>query len=359
MIAAGSLLGYAALLLAAAPRLARARWPERAPRLAIAVWLALAAAAIGSVVLAGLAMLVPAPRVSQDIAWLLAACGMQLRARYAHPGGLALGAAGALAAVALLAWLTWCAAATLTAAARAGRDHRLRLLLAGRHDRRLGALIVEHGEPAAYCMSGARRPVVLTTAALRLLDDTQLAAVLAHERAHQAERHHLLVSLAAVPAAAFPWVPAFRHASDEVARLAELAADDAAAARSPRLAVAGALLTLGSAAARSAPAGAAGANTGPAAAWALGAGGSTAADRVRRLIAAPRPLSRAARAAGALAVAALVALPLVLLAAPAFGAVGAGNRPPPGFRWAWVATLPPPGTPGGAALPGPGGPGPR
>jgi hypothetical protein len=64
----------------------------------------------------------------------------------------------------------------------------------------------------------------------------------------------------------------------------------------------------------------------PAAAWALGAGGSTAAARVRRLIAAPNPLSRAASAAGALAVAALVALPLILLAAPAFGAVGTGHR---------------------------------
>ena len=42
MIAAAALLGYAGLLLAAAPRLARAGWPDRAPRLAIAAWLALA-----------------------------------------------------------------------------------------------------------------------------------------------------------------------------------------------------------------------------------------------------------------------------------------------------------------------------
>lgn len=327
MIATGTLLGYAALLLAAAPLLARARWPERAPRLAMAGWLALAASAIGSLVLAGLVLLVPAPAVSSGIAWLLATCGMQLRVRYAHPGGLPLAVAGTVVVVAVAGWLAWCSADTLAATARAGRDHRLRLLLAGRPDERLGAVVVEHGEPAAYCMSGIRRPVVLTTAALRLLDETQLAAVLAHERAHQSGRHHLLVSLASVPAAAFPWVPAFRHARDEVARLAELAADDVAAARSPRLAVAEALLTLGSAAARSGSASTAAAGTASggndtAAGWALGAGGSTAAARVRRLIAAPRPLGRAARAAGTLAVAALVALPLVLLAAPAFGTVG-------------------------------------
>jgi beta-lactamase regulating signal transducer with metallopeptidase domain len=157
-------------------------------------------------------------------------------------------------------------------------------------------------------MPGARRPVVLTTAALRLLDDTQLAAVLAHERAHQAGRHHLLVALAALPAIAFPLVPAFAYGRDEVAKLAELAADDIAAARSPRLTVAEALLALGSA---------------PAVAWTLGAGGSTAAARVRRLIAAPDPLSRAASTAGGLRVAALGTLPLILLAAPACCLFGA------------------------------------
>jgi Zn-dependent protease with chaperone function len=320
VIAAAALLAYAALLIGAAPVLARAHWPERAPRLAIAAWLALAGSAIVSVVLAGLALLVPAPKVSHGIAWLLATCGMQLRARYAHPGGPTLAVAGVSVAAALVARLGWCAVATLSATARAGRRHRLRLLLASRPDERLGALVVEHGEPVAYCMPGAGHPVVLTTAALRLLDDAQLAAVLAHERAHQAGRHHLLVSLAAVPAAAFPGVPAFRYARDEVARLAELAADDVAAARSPRLAVAEALLTLGEARAV------------PAAAWALGAGGSTAGDRVRRLIAAPNPLSRVASTAGALTVVALVALPLILLAAPAFGTVGTSHRHPHGYH---------------------------
>jgi Peptidase family M48 len=333
MIAAAALLGYAAQLLAVAPALARAGWPERAPRLAIAVWLALAASAVGSVLLAGLALVVPAPAVSRVAGWLLAVCGMQLQARYAHPGGSALAAAGALVAAIVAARVAWCAVGTLAATARAGRRHRLRLRLASRADARLGALVVEHGEPAAYCLPGARHPVVLTTAALRLLDDTQLAAVLAHERAHQAGRHHLLVSLAGIPAAAFGWVPAFRHARDEVARLAELAADDAAAARSPRLAVAEALLALGAVPASAVLASAGLATTGRAAARALGAGGSTAAARVRRLIAAPNPLGRAASTAGTLAVAALVALPLVLLGAPAFGALGSGHHPPPPAGW--------------------------
>ena len=302
MIAAAALLGYAGLLLAAGPLLARAGWPDRAPRLAIAAWLALAYSAVASVALAGLALLVPTERLSGLLARLLMACGMALRAPYAHPGGPAVAVAGGVLAAVVAARLTWSAVTTLAVTARAGRRHQLRLRLAGRPDERLGAFVVDHAEAAAYCMPGTRRPVVLTTAALRLLDDTQLAAVLAHERAHQAGRHHLLVALAALPAAAFPLVPAFRHTRDQVMELAELAADDAAAARSPRLAVAEALLALGSA---------------PAVAGALGAGGSAAAARIRRLIAAPDPLSRAASTAGGLTVAALSILPLILLAAPA------------------------------------------
>jgi hypothetical protein len=308
-VTAAALLVYAGLLLVAGPRLARAGWPDRAPRLAIAAWLALAHSAVASVTLAGLALLVPAQRLSGPLAWLFAACEMPLQAGPAHLGGPALAVAGGVLAGAAAGRVAWCAAVTLAATARAGRGHRARLRLAARPDERLGALVVDHAEPAAYCLPGTRRPVVLTTAALRLLDDTQLAAVVAHERAHQAGRHHLLVALAALPAAAFGRVPAFRHARDEVARLAELAADDAATAGSPRLAVAGALLALGSARA-----------TAPA----LGAGGSTAAARIRRLIAAPDPLSRAASTAGGLAVAALGAFPLVLLADPACCVFGLG-----------------------------------
>ena len=81
MIAA-TLLAYAALLLTAgASALARAAWPDRAPGLAIAAWLALAGTAVASVILGGLAA-------------LLTACVMALRARYAHPGGAALAGAG-------------------------------------------------------------------------------------------------------------------------------------------------------------------------------------------------------------------------------------------------------------------------
>ena len=58
MIAALALLGYAALLLTAgAAALARARWTDRTPRLAVAAWLALSGSAVTSVILGGAAVL--------------------------------------------------------------------------------------------------------------------------------------------------------------------------------------------------------------------------------------------------------------------------------------------------------------
>jgi Zn-dependent protease with chaperone function len=302
VIAALALFGYAAVLLTAgASVLARARWADRAPRLAVAAWLALTGSAVMSVALGGMALAVPTVRVSTDLAALLADCVMDVRASYAHPGGAAMAGAGAVLGLAVIARVCWCAAVTLARAALARRRHRRVLALAGRHDRRLGAVLVDHDEAAAWCLPGTGRQVVLTTAAAAALDEAQLAAVLAHERAHQRGRHHLLVALAGSLTAAFPRVRAFRQGHEQVARLVELLADDAAAAASPRLKVAEALLALAA----------------PAPAAALGAGGSATGARVRRLIAAPAPIGRARTAAGALTVVALAAFPLVLLAGPA------------------------------------------
>jgi Zn-dependent protease with chaperone function len=337
MIAAAALAAWAVLLLAVgAPLLAGAAWPDRAPRLGMIAWLTLTASALVSVVLSGAALLVPAAQVSAGLARLLAACVVTLQADYAHPGGAVLSWAGAALAVLVTGRLAWSAAAAVLARVRIGRGHSRRLLAVGRADRRLGAIVVDHHAPAAYCLPGPRRPVVLTSAALTALDSHQLAAVLAHEKAHQDGHHHLLVALAAIPAAAFPPVTAFRLARDEVGRLAELAADDHAALASPRLAVAEALLTLASAPAGLASLGASGVGDvagavltlGPSRGAALGAGGATAA-RIHRMIAAPDPLGRTAVAAWTAAVTVLVALPLLALAAPAIAARAQDGFPPP------------------------------
>jgi Peptidase family M48 len=76
--------------------------------------------------------------------------------------------------------------------------------------------------------------VILTTAAAQALDADQLDAVLAHERAHLAGRHHRLLALARIGREVFPFLPLMRDAEQQVARLVELHADDAATrARDP------------------------------------------------------------------------------------------------------------------------------
>jgi Zn-dependent protease with chaperone function len=149
--------------------------------------------------------------------------------------------------------------------------------------------------PAAYCVPGRPATIVLTSGALGVLDRAQLTAVLAHERAHLAGRHHLLIALTRALAACLPMVPLFTEGPAEVARLAEMCADDAAARRSGRRTLIAALLAMGTGTAV------------PAAA--LAATGCATMARVQRLMEPPR-WARHARYGLALA-AAIVLLALV------------------------------------------------
>jgi beta-lactamase regulating signal transducer with metallopeptidase domain len=134
-----------------------------------------------------------------------------------------------------------------------------------------------------------------------------LAAALAHERAHLAQRHHLVLAWAAGLARAFPRVGLFGQAQAESQRLVELLAEEVAARGVDRLTLAEALLALAGSSPRLP-------------ATALGAGGSTAATRVRRLIEPPRRLGRLRAVLTSLAAAVVLAVPIVALASPAIAA---------------------------------------
>ncbi len=69
------------------------------------------------------------------------------------------------------------------------------------------AVVLDDPRPAAYCVPGRPAGIVLTSAALAVLDPAQLDAVLSHERAHLASRHHWLVTLTSGLVAATPAVP--------------------------------------------------------------------------------------------------------------------------------------------------------
>jgi len=115
--------------------------------------------------------------------------------------------------------------------------------------------------------------VVVSTAALAVLGPGQLQAVLAHERAHLRSRHHLTLTASSALARAFPHVPLLAQASAELAVLAEMAADDAAARRHDPGDLAAALVILARAGVRAA---------------ALTASGPAATARIHRLLAPPR-----------------------------------------------------------------------
>jgi Zn-dependent protease with chaperone function len=189
------------------------------------------------------------------------------------------------------------------------------------------AFVLDATRPAVYCVPGRPPTIVVTTGALAVLEPGQLTAVLAHERAHLAERHHLLLAATRSLAAVAPFVPVFARGAVEVARLAEMRADDAAArggGAQGRRTLLTALLAMG-AGATGAPVPASPVPASPVPAWPvpaswLPATGGVVATRVRRLAEPPAP---ARLACYGLALAALtLAIAVAAVLVPAFAAAG-------------------------------------
>ena len=309
------LLLYAAATAAAGSRwLPRTSWPLHAPRAAIATWQAATLSVIASVVAAGLILAVPCLRVSTGPA-VLRACLAVMRAQYATPQGALAGVAGAVLAVGVLGRITWCTGKALAGARRrrARRDDVLAMIA---RPGPAGVRVIDDEHPAVYCLPGRRR-IVLTTGALRCLDGRQLDAVLAHERAHLSGHHHLVLTFASALKDAFPAAGFFALAARQIGDLVEVAADDAATRREHRLTLAGALLAVATA---GVPAGA------------LGAGGTAAAQRIRRLIDPPGRPSPARRALTSVT---LAAVSVLALAAPALALITITHCPPGHYVPSW------------------------
>jgi beta-lactamase regulating signal transducer with metallopeptidase domain len=310
----GVLLVYAVtvgfLLL---PWYRRARWPLQSPRLAIAVYLAAAWSVLAALTLAGLTLAVPATALGGGISDVLGACVLRLRAEYATPGGAAVAAVGIAVSAALLLRIA-IASATQVATMRSQARRQVELArLVGKAEPGLGALVVESDQPSAFCVGGAQPMVVFTSAALDTLDRRQLGAVLAHERAHLAHRHHWVQTAAKVIARALPIVPLLREAPDALGRLIEMHADDVATVDHDRSVLATALVALATPSARQP---------------ALAAGATDVLARMRRLLAPAPPLARAGRGAASAAAALLVLLPLFMAGTPALIALALGRVSP-------------------------------
>jgi hypothetical protein len=129
--------------------------------------------------------------------------------------------------VALIAALALAAGAVLLARDRHRRgDTARRLRAAGRPTD--GLVVADWAAPLAVAVPGRPGHLLVTTGMLRELDTAERRAVLAHERAHLAHRHHRAVGWAAAAAAAVN--PLLRPVRDAVTYLVERWADEDAAA---------------------------------------------------------------------------------------------------------------------------------
>jgi len=307
------MLGYAAALawFGAAP-LARLTSSGVNARLGLAAWLVAMSSVVGSVVVAVSFLVRTAvngwPTFAGTICQSVTGgpCPPQLYRSAVFEASVA--AASVLAVLTVLT-LTWRYGRRVAGARRRASEHAQAARITGRRFPGTGlpplstAVVLEAPQPAVYCVPGRPATIVLTTGALAVLDPAQLLAVLAHEHAHLAGRHHLLVTLGKAMRAGFPAVPLFARGAEEVARLAEMRADDVAARRSGRDTLLQALVAMGTGTSLPTPA------------TALAATGAIVSARVYRLL---DPPGRSRRAYHGLALSAvLVALAAVPALLPA------------------------------------------
>jgi Zn-dependent protease with chaperone function len=296
----------AMLLVGPVPALlARATWPLRAPRAAMVLWQAVAVAAVLSAFSAGIAiavrLFVPGPNgwPTATLAGDLTRFGWPLWALDVVVFALTL-LVGARLATAVIR------VAVTTRRRRAHHRMLVDLLGVSRDSTAAGSCtrdrdlrIIDVPEPLAYCLPGVRSRVVVSEGTLDSLTDTEVGAILRHERAHLRARHDLVLEAFTAAHAAFPRFVRSASALDAVQLLVELLADDAAVRAAGRAPLARALVTCAS---------------GPTPSGALAAGGPSTVLRVRRL--GGRGNSRLLAAVAYAAAAAVLVVPTVELAVP-------------------------------------------
>jgi Zn-dependent protease with chaperone function len=310
---AAILLVYAASVGTLGSRaLGRAGWALRAPLLGIVICLAAAWSVLAALGLAGLTLAVHATALGGALSHLIGACVLRLRATYATPGGATVAGLGLTLAGAVMARTVVTTATHVRAARRQAVRHAQTARLVGRPDPDLGAVLVDHAQPAAYCVAGPHPTVILTTAALQALDPDQVDAVLAHERAHLASHHHRLLAIGRIGRQILPFLPLMRVADTQIMRLVEMHADDKATAGRDARPLATALVVLAAAA-------------GPAPG--LAAATTDAVQRVQRLLRPADPLSRVRRKLLGAGAAVLALTPVMLALTPAVVALALGRVP--------------------------------
>lgn len=218
MVAGLLALGGAVLVRAGPSWVVRWRFLTRVPRAAVVLWQAGALAALGCVF---------------GVAWILIR-----EAVWAEPvGWWVWGLTGAVTvfAAVVVVRLVWALGRVIIATGSRRRRHRDLVDLLGREDeggvdgRTRGLRVLAEERPLAYCVPGLRDPrVVLSAGTVAMLSPDELAAVLAHERAHLRARHDLVLATFDAVHQAFPHAIRSELPAEQCRLLVEMLADDAA-----------------------------------------------------------------------------------------------------------------------------------
>jgi hypothetical protein len=138
-VTALSLLGMAVVLMIGGAQLRRVQLFDSAPRLGVLAWQVQSFAALSSVVLAGLTLVVPSSELGHSLSSFLRACVYTVQAAYAAPTQFPAVTGGLLLSAAATVWPAGWVTAQLVVARRERCRTRDALALVSRDDRALGA----------------------------------------------------------------------------------------------------------------------------------------------------------------------------------------------------------------------------
>lgn len=247
MTAAAYLFMFSAAMCIVAPRvLPRLTSSGNAPGAAVAAWMLVLASVLSAWVAAASALALDSMYGSKT-PHLLQTCFAVLRSTASGHNGLAMQSglvASTVTLCALVIGLAFSVARTLLRGRAESQRHARAARIVGRRIVGIDGLILDAPQKMAYCLAGRPGTVVITSAALDALDRPNLDAVLAHEQAHLAGRHHLLLATTRALAVSMPWIRLFGVAQAEVSRLLEMCADDASVRRHGSAALVTAILAL-------------------------------------------------------------------------------------------------------------------
>ncbi|MFZ0903099.1 MAG: SHOCT domain-containing protein [Mycobacterium sp.] len=242
------LLLYSMAMLVAAPPLLRAMTRSgNAPRLGVVTWLSAIGTVVGSWVATSVMVIVEGISHWTHPRTVAASCLARLQHTMSGDAGIApqITLLAIAAAVTVAAAIIGVRLATAVLGMRArAHEHARAVRLVGHRTGEADVVMVEAAKAAAYCVEGRPPAIVVTSAARAALDDRQLAAVLAHERAHLAGHHAVIVSVLRALAAVFPRLSLITEGAQEVSRLLEMCADDVAVRRHSSRALLSGLITL-------------------------------------------------------------------------------------------------------------------